>query len=67
MLKGFIRLDESFVVVKIKERTGVKPILISKDFNDIFIRPLSSGALGLLIDHTIGELEETRRLLLNLS
>jgi len=62
--KGPTELDESFLVIEIKGKRGVTPVLISRDLKDVLVGVLTLEALGLAIDPTTGELKESRILLL---
>jgi predicted aspartyl protease len=62
--KGPEELDESFLVIEIKGKKAVTPVLISKELKDIAVGVLALEALGLAVDPTTGELKESRILLL---
>ena len=62
--RGYAELDESFVVLEGCGKSGVTPILISKELKDTLIGVLTLEALGLTVDSTTGELKEARILLL---
>ena len=62
--KGSTELDESFLVIEIKGKRGVTPVLISRDLKDVLVGVLTLEALGLAVDPTTGELKESRILLL---
>jgi len=62
--KGLEELEESFLVIEIKGRKAVTPVLISKQLKDILIGVLTLEALGLVADPATGELKEPRILLL---
>jgi predicted aspartyl protease len=57
-------LEESFLVIEIKGKKAVTPVLISKELKDIAVGVLALEALGLAVDPTTGELKESRILLL---
>jgi len=65
--KGPEELDESFLVIEIKGKKAVTPVLISKELKDIAVGVLALEALGLAVDPTTGELKESRILLLQTS
>ena len=60
-------LDESFLVIEIKGKKAVTPVLISKELKDVLVGVLTLEALGLAVDPTTGELKESRILLLQTS
>jgi clan AA aspartic protease len=62
--KGPTELDESFLVIEIKGKRAVTPVLISRDLKDVLVGVLTLEALGLAVDPTTGELKESRILLL---
>jgi predicted aspartyl protease len=62
--KGPTELDESFLVIEIKGKRAVTPVLISRDLKDVVVGVLTLEALGLAVDSTTGELKESRILLL---
>jgi hypothetical protein len=62
--KGPTELDESFLVIEIKDKRAVTPVLISRDLKDVLVGVLTLEALGLAVDPTTGELKESRILLL---
>jgi predicted aspartyl protease len=62
--KGPTELDESFLVIEIKGKRAVTPVLISRDLKDVLVGVLTLEALGLTVDPTTGELKESRILLL---
>jgi predicted aspartyl protease len=62
--KGPTELDESFLVIEIKGKKAVTPVLISRDLKDVLVGVLTLEALGLTVDPTTGELKESRILLL---
>jgi predicted aspartyl protease len=62
--KGPTELDESFLVIEIKGKRAVTPVLISRDLKDVVVGVLTLEALGLAVDPTTGELKESRILLL---
>jgi predicted aspartyl protease len=62
--KGPTELDESFLVIEIKDKRAVTPVLISRDLKDVLVGVLTLEALGLSVDPTTGELKESRILLL---
>jgi len=66
-VKGPTELDESFLVIEIKGRRAVTPVLISRDLKDVLVGVLTLEALGLAVDPTTGELKESRILLLQAS
>jgi clan AA aspartic protease len=57
-------LNESFLVIEIKGKRAVTPVLISRDLKDVLVGVLTLEALGLSVDPTTGELKESRILLL---
>ena len=65
--KGPTELDESFLVIEIKGKKAVTPVLISRDLKDFLVGVLTLEALGLAVDPTTGELNESRILLLQTS
>jgi clan AA aspartic protease len=65
--KGPKELDESFLVIEIKGKKAVTPVLISRDLKDVLVGVLTLEALGLAVDPTTGELKESRILLLQTS
>jgi len=65
--KGPTELDESFLVIEIKGKKAVTPVLISRDLKDFLVGVLTLEALGLAVDPTTGELKESRILLLQTS
>ena len=65
--KGPTELDESFLVIEIKGKRAVTPVLISRDLKDVLVGVLTLEALGLTVDPTTGELKESRILLLQAS
>ena len=62
--KGLEELEESFLVIEIKNRKAVTPVLISKQLKDVVVGVLTLEALGLAADPVTGELKESRILLL---
>jgi len=62
--KGPTETDESFLVIEIKGKRAVTPVLISRDLKDVVVGVLTLEALGLAVDPTTGELKESRILLL---
>ena len=62
--KGYVELDESFALLEVSGKSGVTPILITKELKDVLIGVLTLEALGLTVDPTTGELKEARILLL---
>ena len=62
--EGPTELDESFLVIEIKGKRGVTPVLVSRDLKDVLVGVLTLEALGLAVDPTTGELKESRILLL---
>jgi len=62
--KGPEELEESFLVIEIKNRKAVTPVLISKQLKDVLVGVLTLKALGLAADPVTGELKESRILLL---
>jgi clan AA aspartic protease len=65
--KGLAELEESFLVIEIKGKKAVTPVLISRDLKDVLVGVLALEALGLAVDPTTGELKESRILLLQTS
>jgi clan AA aspartic protease len=62
--KGYTELDESFVLIELEGRSGITPVLISKELKDVLVGVLTLESLGLMVDPTSGKLKETRILLL---
>jgi predicted aspartyl protease len=62
--KGLEELEESFLVIEIKNRKAVTLVLIFKELKDVLVGVLTLEALGLAADPTTGELKEFRILLL---
>jgi clan AA aspartic protease len=62
--KGYTELDESFLLLEVSGRSGVTPVLISKELKDVLIGVITLEALGLTVDPSTGELKEARILLL---
>jgi len=62
--KGLTELEESFLVIEIKGKKAVTPVLISRDLKDVLVGVLTLEALGLAVDPATGELKESRILLL---
>jgi clan AA aspartic protease len=62
--KGPEELEESFLIIEIKNRKAVTPVLISKELKDVLVGVLTLEALGLVADPVTGELKESRILLL---
>jgi predicted aspartyl protease len=57
-------LEESFLVIEIKGKKTVTPVLISKELKGVLVGVLTLEALRLAADPTTGELKESRILLL---
>ena len=62
--KGLEELEENFLVIEIKGRKAVTPVLISKQLKDVLVGVLTLEALGLAANPVTGELKESRILLL---
>ena len=44
--KGYTELDESFLLLEVSGRSGVTPVLISKELKDVLIGVITLEALG---------------------
>lgn len=60
---GEIRLKRSDVKVKIKDKEGITPVLISEIIDKVLIGVVLLESLGFTIDPTTGALKETALLL----